>query len=231
MISLLFPSRKRAHRAAELCRSVARTADQSKVEVVIRIDDDDERGPYIDAENGLLMVMLFWGPRQKYLSGTYNELYKASHGDIIGYLADDVTFATPGWDEIVREHFRQHPISLLADSSNPDDPGNVPMHGFVSRRAAEAVGYLLPGCFEHGYADRWMLDLYRRAGAPVVFTNRYHIAHHHWHAEPGVFDEVYRERSLAKDAAGLTCDDRDLVTYNAKEAERIADAEKLRCLL
>jgi hypothetical protein len=146
-------------------------------------------------------------------------------------MADDVTFATPGWDEIVREHFRRHHVSLLSDSSHPDHPGNVPMHGFVSRKACEALGYLTPPCFEHGYTDRWLLDVYRRAGAPVVFTDRYHIAHHHWHAEPGVFDEVYRERSLAKDAAGLTCDDRDKLVYDNKADERQRDAEKLRRLL
>jgi hypothetical protein len=231
-ISLLFPSRKRAHRAAELCRSVyATAAKQLKVEVLVRIDVDDDYESYRKVTKQYHGFCLAVGPRPVTLSGAYNELFAHSWGDIIGYLADDCVFETPGWDEIIREHFRQRPISLLSDSHTPDDPNNNAMHGFVSRKACEALGYLLPGYFEHGFADRWMLDIYKRAGAPVVFTNRYSVVHRHWHGEPQLLDDTYRTRSLEKDANGRTCDDRDRIVFDSKEPERIADAEKLKKLL
>ncbi|MDE2010326.1 MAG: hypothetical protein KGJ09_09675 [Candidatus Omnitrophica bacterium] len=213
-------------------------AAPEEVHVYVRLDSDDCGLAYAEAV-GLLSknntygcgLNFYIGHRPKFLSSAYNELLMISLSPIVGFMADDIQFATKGWDEIVREYFAKQTVLLLSDSGSPNDPHNVPMHGFVSRRSCQVLGYLLPGFFEHGYADHWMLDVYRQAGARVVFTDQYRIDHHHFGPEPDKMDATYQKRSFDRDDKGRTCDDRDGIVYEFRKAERKRDAEKLRGLL
>ena len=233
-ICLCLPSRGRPHRLATFIDSAVKTATHP-VTVKLYLDSDDDTEAYRQALApfvGKVLMHVLIGERDTFLSRTYDCLWTSCPSNaIVGYFADDVEFVTPGWDDIVRAEFATKPVLLLSDSQTPQDPANNPMHGFVSMRACDALGYLLPGCYEHGYADRDIHDVYSRAGAPVVFTSAYSIVHRHFHGEPGLLDDVYRARSLVKDNNGMTCDDRDRLVFEAKEEERRRDAEKLRRLL
>jgi hypothetical protein len=77
---------------------------------------------------------------------------------------DDVSFATPGWDEIVRAAFNQHPDGVLL--AFPHDPGNsqavtYPIFGWGW---LNTLNCLYIGYFAYWYDDRWVEEIARLAG-------------------------------------------------------------------
>lgn len=103
--SLVFPTRERSRKLANLFGSMWETAaDLSRVEVLIAVDDDDvETHDWLDSfpwpvANGL--VRAFTVPRARNFSTEYyNMLAERSCGRLIMALNDDVRFATKGWDD------------------------------------------------------------------------------------------------------------------------------------
>jgi len=223
---MLLPTRGRHHRLGKFIDSILRTAN-NPIEFVFYVDQDDQPTQDVLAElKRILFDGIKWhvGLKPIKLSDTYNVLYPLASANIICYAADDLIFHNRGWDQIVESEFAAVPdqILLLYPASQPD----IPLHGFVSRISCEVLGYFFPPYFEHGYADRWLLDIYNIANrskhCPAL-----EVEHDHWHSNKDLYDQVYFERSEKLDEQGRNCDDRDLIIYDEKQNERKADGNKL----
>lgn len=78
--------------------------------------------------------------------------------------ADDMLFATPGWDKALIEHYSRldNKIQVYHLQDSRDDEGTP--HPIVTREYIEALGYFLPPLFLHWYVDTWTVGIAKAAG-------------------------------------------------------------------
>lgn len=177
-IALLLPSRGRPESIERLLRSVEKTVGSPhQVNVHIRVDDDDEamRGRMEDIRRSSAIKTVFVvGPR-KPIGTMWNDLWKQADADIYMLCADDMVFESKGWDEKVREHFKDDPFKLVFGR---DDLVNSQQanHWFVSREGCDLLGYFCPEGFEVWYPDTWVYRIYFSA-ARNVYDPTIHIPH------------------------------------------------------
>lgn len=224
MITILCPSRGRPHRLREMLDSVEDTVERPNgVEVIVGLDEDDPlKDEYYEAIDAARRPIAVWthvgGPRPVYMSDVYNAMMAGPlfRGDVVCYCADDVQFGARGWDTYVQDAFKANPVLLLYDSGQDRD--DCPIHGFVSKASCDALGFLFPTGYEHGYVDRWLWAVYRELRRNV-WTPKVRMHHRHWHADRSGYDGTYEFRSVARDAEGRTCDDRDRIKFDSAETK------------
>ena len=122
------------------------------IEVLTYLDNDD---PLAYLYEGAL----FCGPPKR--SGeAIRYLYSLAKGDMFYFGSDDITWETPGWDEIFRKKMPSHGLAVLypdmGDSCNP----------CFTRKWVETVG-LWPEYFKHFGPDTWYADIAKRAGTLI----------------------------------------------------------------
>lgn len=215
MISLLLPSRGRPENLKRLADSVNATA-VGDVELIVYIDADDP-SDYRPRDN----VRVFSCVRQSRMAMYWNLAYQKASGDIVMQCSDDVVFHTAGWDVVVRAAFEQYQDRIVFVFGDDGDPTheNYGTHGFVHRKWVETVGYFVPPYFSADYTDTWLNDLADRVDRKhkvPISTEHMHFTYH-----KGTLDLTHAERLVR-----LWRDDNTGI-YQAKEAEREADAAKL----
>lgn len=225
MISLLCPTRGRPDNMRRFAESVNDTRGLT-VEIVWYVDSDDDAS--VETARALLREGLrsniISGPRL-ILSQYWNRCMTAAAGDVLGCMADDIVFRTPGWDLAVTDAFEAFPdrICFVHGSDGWTDSKVIGTHGFLHRNWVHAVGYFIPPYFAHDYADTWLTDvsdeLDRRVQIDIL------TEHMHWLARKAHRDQTYAEH----DAAGAATDVRGL--YESLALERRADAAKLRAVM
>lgn len=207
-IDILIPSRgrpKEMHRVAESI--VGSAANAKAITLCFFVDSDDkaslETEPAIRAavESQLRQFLLLHGAQQG-LAPTYNTMRTYTNGGIIMYAADDLEFETRGWDDQVREAFRNcKDRMLLLWARDPArelrGDGSFPDHGFVSRWSTNLLKYLFPTFGKDpnipdskgaSFTDIWLNTLYQRLGR-VVYQKDATISHAHWYT-PGSTTEI-----------------------------------------
>lgn len=118
--------------------------------------------------------------------------------------ADDMLFATPGWDRALQDHYdaleNKIHVYHLQDSR---DLNGTP-HPIVTREYIKAMGYFLPPIFLHWYVDTWTVALAKEVGC---FTHmKDYILIHDKASDKGKADETHNHiRQM-----GWTMRDRDL---------------------
>ena len=119
-----------------------------------------------------------------------HQMCELARGDVIFGGADDYIWRTHGWDQILLEKAKQHPIGCFYF-----DDGSSPMNSripVVTRGFYEIAGYAQPR-FYHFYGDTWLTDIASKAGClfPVL-----EVVIEHMHPKFGKAprDEVYEMR-------------------------------------
>lgn len=219
MISILVPTRRRHHRVKAFIDNIKATvSDINNIELLLYIDGDDDAtdiGGLVRYGDSLRVFgYCSQGGKPKFLSGCYNVLWHKAVGDILMYASDDIAFRIKGWDDAVHSVFNNSKDKMILYSYHKP----VPMHGFISRKHPETLGFVFPD-FEHGYMDYWLKDLYESAGT-IVYAEQNVLDHLHWHANRSLRDEVYDYRT--------SCDDRDKVRYDTCKEKLPYYVEKLR---
>lgn len=180
MISIILPTRKRPHRLKSFVDSaVNKAAHPENLEFLVYADDDDPASVTVMKQyrsRKEFEVKIFQRP-QMGLNAIQNFLYKHSTGDIIGYFADDVRFLSNNWDIEVRKTFVDDMIYLVCPYEEHNKFKNA-SHGFVSRRATDAIGELMPSCLKSLCSDKWLEDVYHRIGR-IIRLRSVHISHDH----------------------------------------------------
>ena len=140
----------------------------------------------------------------------YNILFEYSKNEIVGYISDDISFTNIQKFYEVIESFKNNKNFLYYFSiCDLPYPNCVPDHAFVTRNSILKLGFLFPSGLEHGYCDHYIGRLYKEIGCGLLDTSKF-ITH-----DRTGNDETYFIKSYQKDENGLTCDDRDLLTFNS----------------
>jgi hypothetical protein len=225
VISLLVPSRRRPEQLDRMWRSARGTADDpGDVELVVRLDDDDTS---YDADSGLFAGSVIWaqGPRIL-MSNLWNDAYDYAHGDILMHAGDDVVFRTAHWDTRVHQEFARYPdgVALVHGRDGSVQDEVMAIHGFLTRRWVEALGYFVPPYFSSDYNDTWLTDVANALGRRVYMPD---VLFEHMHPVwgKGSWDRTHIER-IERDA----CDD-NRRRYEDLRSARAEDVTKLRALM
>lgn len=221
LISILVPSRGRPDAFREMLMSAANTATFFKrVQIVAYLDEND---PWLDE-----YVKYGYKPivgEQVLLSEAWNRCYENAEGEILMHCGDDIRFRTPGWDQIVRNAFRQVPdrIALVHGDDLSPNTDALATHGFVHRRWVETVGYFLPPLFSCDWNDVWLTEVAdmigRRVKVPIVTDH----LHYSFGRRERDHTDVEREERGARDGV--------VDIYERTRDDRESDAAKLQAVM
>lgn len=160
-IELFCPSRGRPAAAAKLMNSFYSMAITGQAELRFCVDDDDPTaGEYPEAHTII-------GPSTGDPVGPLNRCALASKADIVGFIGDDSSFETRGWDQRV--------IAALQDSPGVYwgwDGHDLPWPStyFVSREIAQALGWIALPTLKRAFFDTVWVELGRIAQVAYVDT-------------------------------------------------------------
>ncbi len=174
-ISLLMATRGRPEMLAEQMLSLRdNTVQKDKVRLWVYVDDDDEiTRKAIDGGNFPILAFPFTGtsaPRPGALGQCHQALWNVSGrvSEIYMITCDDVRFATPGWDKLVRDTFASYRDGVLLGYAPRSDGGfgHLSVHrlGLFENARYEKI---FPGIFVFWFDDKWIEQIARMAGRCV----------------------------------------------------------------
>ena len=221
MISILTPTRGRVPQLTRMVESARATA-KGPIEFSFFVDDDDVQSVSACVYLGAKYTL---GPRSMIHSARWDECLPNTSGEFLFSANDDIVFRTPGWDKMIEAEFAKFPDKILM--VHGDDAGsqgaNFGCHPCVHLRWIETLGYFFPSYFDGEYPDTWVNDLANRIGRRRFLP--FVTEHMHRIYGKAVIDETtlnYLRRQQIQNPA---------LIYKQKEAERIADEEKLRAVM
>jgi hypothetical protein len=132
---------------------------------VVGVDSDDTSSLELRFRlSNLPKVKVSIAPREDTLGAKWNRCAEAAPADLYVIWADDITIATPGWDER---------LALAATSKFGGGPGCVFFGNItgtlqtgiaVTREWIASVGYFCPPFFPFWWCDTWLDELARLSG-------------------------------------------------------------------
>ncbi len=206
MISLLCPTRGRPEQFQRMVESAAKTAlGKINVFVCIQTDEDVKRYSFLEmnksnniywSENIIVYPFLMLDCPTVAL---WNELAECTCNrrimldkDVRLFMlaADDMIFATPGWDKALIDHYNAlgNKIHVYAFQDSRDHEGTP--HPIVTREYMDAMGYFVPPIFLHWFIDSWTIAIAR---ANNCFTHlKDHLLIHDKPSDRGEADETHK---------------------------------------
>ena len=200
IFSLIVPTRRRTEGITRLLQSVSdNTYDKKTVEVLFACDTDDK--PTFNHLNDIkstkfkdLKIEAFMRPRSPFLNNDYyNWLCQYATGEFYCIMGDDVIIKNKNWDLLAKNKIDELTKDVIDGVfyGNISD-GTVPPGGseksfccfpIISKKAFDAVGFLLPKEIATWGADVVLYELYQKINRvydlrkEVVYD---HISHHNY---------------------------------------------------
>ncbi len=164
------------------------TAERSKLEVILVVDDDDADVSFYHGLKNKFpfeIRVLLVAPSENFCETHYNAGARIARGKNILVFNDDCYIQTYGWDDIIRykveanKHFRGVYLVDMMDSSHNDTP-SVPFPRFpvISRKAVELLGFFFFPQVRMYPADKVIWDLYKAVGC-VITAHEIKLQHDH----------------------------------------------------
>ncbi|HEY2911573.1 MAG TPA: glycosyltransferase family A protein [Gemmataceae bacterium] len=159
-LSLIVPTRGRRQQLRIMLESVCATARHpERLEVILVVDDDEPHISITSLPN--LNIRIATGPPGRTMGALNNDGYRASRGDYIMLLNDDVIIRTRDWDRLVYRCFRRFPdpIALVHvnDTLMRDFLCTFPI---LSRAYCELMGGICPTEYERYRIDDHIEDVF-----------------------------------------------------------------------
>lgn len=223
LISLLLPTRGRPELARRFMESVLTQSNRpGSVEIILCIDEDDTGSHDLDCPG--LAVSRIIGPRNT--MGTLNTAcLKASRGEIVVLVNDDMVIRTKGWDDIIRTLDESIEDKVYLAYGNDLFKGRkLCAFPILSRRTCELLVDPFPAIYKGAFIDYHLLDIFRRlqhAGYDRIrYLENVVFEHLHYRSGKSGMDATYLERNrFGDDGAFLS-----LCTYRAAAGRRLIDA-------
>lgn len=157
---MLLPSRDRPSLLKRLFRSLAEnTEDLSNLEIVLYLDFDDQESQAI--EDSRLNIVKEIGPRST--MGKYNTVcLKASSGDLVMLMNDDLVLMTPKWDRFIREFTSTVPDEIYLAYPDDMEKSRIPTFPILSRKTCDILSHPFPEEYQDLFIDVHLLDIFQR---------------------------------------------------------------------
>lgn len=127
MISVIIPTRNRAHHLGVALNSLAEQslpADRFEVLVIDNGSSDNTADVTRQASSSMANIRYFVEPEAGLHAGRHRGLSEA-RSDVLVYADDDIR-ATPTWLEAITENFADPTVSMLGGNNYPDFQGTIP---------------------------------------------------------------------------------------------------------
>jgi hypothetical protein len=181
-ISILTPVRKRPENIFRMIESIKATqSQQNLIELVVRIDADDEvlndpifiRRLMESGRKDLLEIVMLLGPPTFPDLGTlWNDCCEYSKGDYLQMGGDDLIYRTLGWDQLVVDSFSKFPDEIVLVWAQDGGHNHVlATHGFVSRKWVQTTGWFTPRCGNTYANDDFIFAVGRETGRLCYLAN------------------------------------------------------------
>lgn len=202
LISLLLPTRGRPELVKRLFKSIIDTAEAPNlIEVILYVDDDDVESHHLDG--GSLHTRCIIGPRQS--MGTYNtQCYRASKGQIIVLVNDDMVMRTIGWDRELRTmHDRFADRIYLGYCNDLLKKGGLATFPILSRKTCDLLVDPYPAAYAGAFIDVHLFDIFKRLQHQgfdrFIYLNDVVFEHLHYRTGKATYDETYKTRGRFQD--------------------------------
>jgi glycosyltransferase involved in cell wall biosynthesis len=179
IISLLHPSRGRAHKAKETFdRWMQKSSGTTTIEHVISVDADDEPEKYYQLFKKTSLINV---GRNRNLVDATNRGAVSTSGDIIVLLSDD--FDCPrGWDLLIIAAFKQYKDYGIVLKTYDGTHGWIVTLPIMNRAYYQLQGYFYYPEYEHMFCDTDMTHKAELEGRLIV---RNDLEFHHLHYSTG----------------------------------------------
>jgi len=154
-IAILCPSRGRPKQFARMLQSV-KEKSSTDVEVFLYVAKDDVTlGQYPTCN--YIYTGLDFPTAYKWNMLAAKAMDAGCNILMLG--ADDMIFATPGWDKAIIDHYNnlENKIYVYALQDSRDKNGTP--HPIVTKEYTDIMGYFVPPIFLHWYVDTWTVDI------------------------------------------------------------------------
>lgn len=202
LISLLLPTRGRPELAARFFNSVISTAEHLEaVEVILYVDEDDPGSHQLDG--GALHTVRIIGPNRS--MGAYNTAcYRASRGQIIVLVNDDMVMGTPGWDRELRAMDNRYADKVYLGYGNDLlKKRGLATFPILSRSTCELLVEPYPEAYVGAFIDVHLFDVFKRIQHQgfdrVIYLPDVVFEHLHYRTGKAPYDDTYKKRGRFQD--------------------------------
>ena len=220
-ISLLLPTRGRAHLIRRLFDSLARCTDRlDDLEVILYLDDDDETHQEISDDR--FSMIKITGPRLS--MGAYNTIcLDRASGDLIMLMNDDVVVRTQAWDRRVAKLGRTIPDGIFLAYPNDLHIGKrMCTFPILTKKTCELLLRPYPEEYKTYFIDWHVFDTFKRlralGHARIFYLEDVVFEHCHYMAGKAECDATYKEKDYYQDDWSFL----NLRPLRQKMAERLA---------
>lgn len=185
----LCPSLLRPNNLARLLESYEATGATEPMLVRLWVDDP-KREEYMEVAHKAPSSWLFeWVERMTAPEHMQAMYHKYKDVEYYGFVGDDITFMTEGWDEKLREAAGHDKLAYPDDGMHGE---RLCTHPCIGRDLVRKVGFF--GCpgLKHSFVDSVWYVLALNVGA-LVYVGDVKFMHHHPLLDPQVeVDELYQ---------------------------------------
>lgn len=155
-------------------------------DLLLGLDEDDEHHYVPRFENIIYEINpnMNLVPKLNLLSSKYIEKYK-----YFFFMGDDHRFRTKKWEDIFLQYAKSDKYSIYYGEDLKKE-NNLPTSVFISSNIIKTLGYFVPPCLKHMYADNYWLDLGNSIGFLRYFEDVI-IEHMHPSTKKASMDAQY----------------------------------------
>ena len=196
-ISILLPTRGRPEQAKRLLQSVVGlSAEPSRIEVVLYVDEDDTASHAIQCDG--LSINKIIGSRLP-MGGLNTACLERSAGDIIVPLNDDMVIRTPDWDRRIDEVHKKIPDQVYLAYPNDLHTGELLCSTpILSRTTCELLTHPFPEAYQGGFIDYHLMDIFKRLQMlgedRIIYLDDVVVEHLHYQYGKSDTDATYEQR-------------------------------------
>ena len=227
-IAILVPSRERMNRRLTMLMSILTSVkDINNVNVYFGVDEDDPTRDRIKKIAAAIPCVKSVDIKNEGkfigLGKMWNLCSDASTEEIISMIGDDMVFATPGWDEMLIEEFKNSPADkIYGVHCNDGYHGEkLAVNFFCLRKYADLMnGKFMREEFKINWIDQWLHQVFSSVGR-LKYRGDIMIEHRHWVLGKDKKDNV-ADRMAVADVNKIS----DKLWYDLVE-ERIKDVKTI----
>ena len=227
-IAILVPSRERMNRRLTMLMSILTSVkDINNVNVYFGVDEDDPTRDRIKKIAAAIPCVKIVDIKNEGkfigLGKMWNICSDASTEEIISMIGDDMVFATPGWDEMLIEEFKNSPADkIYGVHCNDGYHGEkLAVNFFCLRKYADLMnGKFMREEFKINWIDQWLHQVFSSVGR-LKYRGDIMIEHRHWVLGKDKKDNV-ADRMAVADVNKIS----DKLWYDLVE-ERIKDVKTI----
>lgn len=235
-IAILVPSRERMNRRLTMLTSILTSVkDINNVTVYFGVDEDDPTRDMIKRVATAIPCVRIVDIKNdgKFigLGKMWNICVDASTEEIISMIGDDMVFATPGWDEMIIEEFKNAPAdNIKAVHCNDGHFGSkLAVNLFCNRKYTQIMGRFMREEFKINWVDQWLHEEFS-AFNRLTYRGDIMIEHRHWLYGKDKRDGVASRMAVA-DKDKISCNEAYVSIsdrlWNDLVQERINDVNKI----